>query len=70
MLSSNTAYILKFLKIDAPSKRGRKVIKINVFFGYRHMDLYIDTRIQIHGLACKYLQNINFCCKFLIQAIS
>jgi len=33
------AYILGFSGIDAASEVGRKIIKINVFFGYRCMEL-------------------------------
>ncbi len=47
------AYILGFLRIDAASEGDQKVIKINVFFGYRCMEFYIGTHLQMHGLVCK-----------------
>jgi len=59
---SNAASILGFLRIDAASKEDQKVIKINVFFGYRCMELYIGTHLQMHGLVFKYLRySLNLC---------
>ena len=55
-LSLKSIIILGFLRIDAASEEDQKVIKINVFFGYRCMELYIGTHLQMHGLVFKYLR--------------
>ena len=50
---SDAASILGFLRIDAASEGDRKVIQINVFFGYRFMELYryMDLSASIYGIS-------------------